>query len=49
MNPQTVYRPPWRLNKKESTCQCWRSRYNQEDPLEKEMATHSSLLVGYSL
>ena len=27
----------------------WRSRYNQEDPLEKEMATHSSLLAGYSL
>ena len=38
----------WWLSGKESTCQCRRHRFNslaQEDPLEKEMATHSSILV----
>jgi len=32
---------------KEPTCQCRRHRFNpdQEDPLEEEMAIHSSILV----
>ena len=42
---------PWRLSGEESTCQCWRHRRHEfrslgrEDPLEKEMATHSSILA----
>ena len=33
---------PWKLSGKESACQC---RLGLEDPLEKEMATHSSILA----
>ena len=33
---------PWWLSGKESTCQC---RRLGEDPLAKEMATHSSILA----
>ena len=43
---------PWWLSDKESTCQCrrhglnpWAGSLTQEDPLEKEMATHSSILA----
>ena len=39
--------PRW-LSGKESTCQCRRHRFDplsQEDPLEEEMATHSSVLA----
>ena len=38
---------PWQLSSKESTCQCRRCGFNPslEDPLEKEMATHSSILA----
>ena len=41
---------PWGLSGKESTCnamQCrrWVSSLGQEDPLEEEMATHSSTLA----
>ena len=34
---------PWWLSGKESVCQCRRLRFEQEDPLEKEMTTHSSI------
>jgi len=34
---------PWWLSSSESTCQC--KSLDQEDPLEKEMATHSSILA----
>ena len=40
----------WWLSIKESSCQClsmqetWIQSLIQEDPLEKEMATHSSIL-----
>ena len=37
----SLYGLPWWFSGKESNCQC-RSR---EDPLEKEMATHSSILA----
>ena len=33
---------PWWLSGKESTCN---ASLSQEDPLEKEMATHSSILA----
>ena len=35
------------LSGKESTCQCrrWVQSLGQEDPLEKEMATHSNILA----
>ena len=39
---------PWELSGKESICQCKRHgiwSLGQEDPLEKEMATHSSILT----
>ena len=36
---------PWWLRGKESTCQCRVISLGQEDPLEKEMATHSSILA----
>ena len=37
---------PWWLSSKESTCQCRRhGSLGQEDPLEKEMATRSSMLA----
>jgi len=37
---------PWWLSSKESACQCRRhGSLGQEDPLEKEMATHSSILA----
>ena len=41
---------PWWLNDKEFTCQCRRQEtqvgsLGWEDPLEKEMATHSSILA----
>ena len=39
---RTLHGLPWWLSGKESTCQ-WR-RFG-EDPLEKEMATHSSILA----
>ena len=35
------------LSSKESACQCRRS-LGQEDPLEKKMATHSTILPGKS-
>ena len=35
----------WWLSGKEFACQCRRRRFNQEDPLEKEMATHSSIFA----
>ena len=38
---------PWWLSGKESACQCgrlWVQSLVQEDPLEKEMVTHSSIL-----
>ena len=35
---------PWWLNGKESTCK-WILSLSQEDPLEKEVATHSSILA----
>ena len=46
---QSIIRPglPWRLSGKESSCQ-WRFRVQSldwEDPLEKEMATDSSILA----
>ena len=39
---------PWWLNVKKSSCQCRRHKVGflcQEDPLDKEMATHSSILA----
>ena len=40
---------PWWLSVKESACQCRRHGFSpdmgQEDTLEKEMATHSSILA----
>ena len=39
---------PWWLNGKESTCRCrkhWVQSLGREDPLEKEMATYSSILA----
>ena len=39
---------PWGLSGKESACQCrrlWFSPQIGEDPREKEMATHSSILA----
>ena len=39
---------PWWLSGKESACQCRRrgvQSLGQEDPLEKEMAAHSSILA----
>ena len=39
---------PWGLSGKESACQCrrlWFGPQVEEDPLEKEMATHSSILA----
>jgi len=38
---------PWWLSDKESTCQHrrWVQSLGQEDPLEKEMAIHSSILA----
>ena len=39
---------PWWFRRKESACQCRRWGFDplgREDPLEKEMATHSSTLV----
>ena len=40
---------PRRLSDKESACQCrgemWVQSLVQEDPLEEEMATHSSILA----
>ena len=45
---------PWWLSDKESTCQCrrhglnpWAGSLTQEDPLEKEMATHPSILRAW--
>ena len=37
-------RPRW-LSGKEFACQCRRLWFDQEDPLAKEVATHSSILV----
>ena len=44
--PSRVRLPRW-LSGKESTCQCRRQVHSLgwEDPLEKEMATHSSILA----
>ena len=36
----------WWLSGKESACLCRVQSLGQENPLEKEMATHSSLLAG---
>ena len=36
---------PWRLSGKESACQCRRCRRRRFDSLEKETATHSSILA----
>ena len=39
---------PWHLSSKESTCQCRLTQVQslgREDPLEEEMATHSSILA----
>ena len=45
----TLYRGlPWQFSGKESTCQCGLTLVQSlvwEDPLEKEMATHSSILA----
>ena len=41
-------RCPWGLSGKESACQCremWVQSLDWEEPLEKEMATHSSVLA----
>ena len=41
-------RLPWWLSRKESVCQCRRHEFDpwvREDPLEEEMATHSSILA----
>ena len=44
-----MYGLPWWLSGKESACQCRRLEFSswvrQEDPLQKEMATHSSILA----
>ena len=43
--------PPWWLSGKESTCQClpvqetWVQSLGGQDPLEKEMTTHSRILA----
>ena len=45
----TLFGLPWWLTGKESTCQFRRlglKSLDQEDPLEKETATHSSILAG---
>ena len=39
---------PWWLRRERECLQCWRpgfDSWDQEDPLEKEMATHSSVLA----
>ena len=44
----SLIRLPWWFNGKELACQCqetWIWSLYQEDPLEKEMATHPSILV----
>ena len=46
----SIYGLPKWLSSKESACQCRRCKrfvpsLGQEDPLEKEMATHSSILA----
>ena len=40
-------RLPWWLSGQETTCQCrmWVRYLGQEEPLEKDMATHSSILT----
>ena len=38
-----IYGLPWWLNDKESTCNA--GDMGQENPLEKEMATHTSILA----
>jgi len=38
-----IVRLPWCLRGKENACQC--RRQVREDPLEKKMATHSSILA----
>ena len=46
--PPTLLGLPWCLSGKEFACQCRRwgvQALGQEDPLEKEMATHSSILA----
>ena len=42
-----MYGLPWWLSDEEAACQYKRSEFNpgQEDPLEKEMVTHSSILA----
>ena len=41
-----LFKLPWWLSSKESTCnaEMWIPSIDQEDPLEMEMATHSSIL-----
>ena len=46
-----MYRLPWWLSGKESACQCRRLHVlslGQEDPMEEELATHSTVLVWRS-
>ena len=40
-----IYGLPWCLNGNESACQTWVWSLGEEDPLEKEMATHSCILA----
>ena len=42
-----IRRLPWWVSNKESTCNAgeWVQSLGQEDPLEKEMATQSSILA----
>ena len=45
MDSASKFGLPWWLNGKESTCNAGDASLNQEDPLEKGMATHSSILA----
>ena len=42
VTPRSAHDPSWWLGGKESVCQC---RRHQEDPLEEEMATYSSIFA----
>ena len=47
-NNGVAIRLPWWLSGKEPTCPCrrtWVQSLGPKDPLEKEMATHSSILA----
>ena len=45
MDSASKFGLPWWLNGKESTYNAGDASLNQEDPLEKGMATHSSILA----